>query len=148
MPEQTHVFSETRSRCVHICIRRLMLRVRIIALFLFFSLPMSPSEVTAHASSLNLKLQGFQRPRLHSLQRCISLTSDLSLASSVDELSVQSESISPAYIPAHCNRLSYILSVRSNVSPPLRPGEDTEMTGSKQRVYTRLQTQLYPDMQF
>ena len=143
-PEPTQVDSETRSR------KKAFLNqmLKTAALLLIFSLPMQSSLVTAHDSSFTLNFQGLQRSRPNSLRRCTSLTSDLSLASSIDEISVLSQSTGPAYISAHCNRYPYLLSVHSNQAPPLRSGDDTATTLSMPRVYTRLQTQLYPDMQF
>ncbi len=134
----------TTSLCYNTAIASLPM-IRTIALSLLFSLSMSPSVMAAHSSSVALDLQGFKRSRPHSLRRCTSLTSDLSLASSLDDLSAQSQSTSSSYTPAHCKRLACL---RSSLTAPLRSGDDATSTESEQRVYTRLQTQLYPNVRF
>jgi hypothetical protein len=121
---------------------------RTIALFLFLSLSMPLSVEAALSPCISPKTQEYTRSSTRCLRRCTSLTCDLSLASSLDDLSVQSQSTCPAYTPAHSRRMTSLRSEVSSPLPTLRSEDDTLPRESEQRVYTQLQTQLYPDMQF
>jgi hypothetical protein len=114
---------------------------------LVFSYTTFLSVSASYSSSIALDLHTVQPSRSQSLRRCTSLCTDLSQATSLDELMTRAESTPIAYSPAHSQGPALQPSKRSSRThrPPLRFGY---ATGAQEGVYTRLQTQLYPDMDF
>jgi hypothetical protein len=119
---------------------------------LVFSLAVLLSVHEAYSSSLNFDMHGTQRSRAHPLRRCTSLFTELSHATSLKNFRAVVECSPLVYSPA--NSKGQDLDLHSHMESsfykgPLRRNVDAaSITGEMQRVYTRLQTQLYPGMEF
>jgi hypothetical protein len=122
--------------------------------FLAFSLSTLVSVNVAYSSSFALELQNVQPSRSQSLRKCTSLSTDLSQATSLDELMTLPKSTPSTYIqPSSTHQKLQDQQLHKRPSraqrPQLSSGEaEIMVAGKKQRRYTRLQTQLYPDMTF
>jgi hypothetical protein len=126
--------------------------LRTILAFLVFSLSTIRSMNAEYSSSIALDMHVMhvvQRSKAQSLRRCTSLSADLSQVD--DDLMAPAKSMPLAYSPAHSNGSKSESSLRSSRTqrPLLRCGDkDIMWTWAQERMYTLLQTQLYPDMEF
>ena len=111
---------------------------------LTFAAFMSATE--AHSSSIALDMNLNLRSQRQSLRRCTSLQSDLS-QSSEDACNLgQSQS---SYSPAHTPLLETVyLRQRRITTDRINRTKPTNDNSDRPRIYTRLQTQLYPEMRF
>ena len=131
----------------------MLLRIQLLrtTVTLAFGLSTLLSVNAAHSSSIALDMHHAQMSRVQSLRRCTSLSADLNHARSLDGKMSLAESTPLAYSPAHYQRSeSQRRQESSHSKRPLLRSEDAEfmVAGTKQHLYTRLQTQLYPDMEF
>ena len=105
----------------------------------------------AGSSSVALDMHAAQISRAQTLRRCSSLSSDLSKATqstSLGDVIELAESTPLAYSPAHSKRSYSNQRLRSSLVQRLKFCEENREFTVTEAIYTRLQTQLYPDMEF